>query len=110
MILAVDFDGTIAVPDCYPDIGQPNEALIRQLRECHKAGDRIIIWTCRHGQYLEQMRAWLEFFGVPFDGINENDPERVARFGNDCRKLGADVYIDDKAVRPEEWVAGVSEA
>ncbi len=104
MIIAIDFDGTIATPDCYPDIGEPNWPVIWKLRECHKAGDEIIVWTCRHGEHLERMKHWLESLQVPYDLINENDPERVTRFGADCRKLGADLYIDDKAVRPEEWV------
>jgi hypothetical protein len=106
MIIACDFDGTIAIPECYPDIGQPNMPLIRKLRKCHKAGDKIIIWTCRTGQRIEEMKGWLGFFNVPFDYVNENDPERTAMYANDSRKVGADVYVDDRAMTPEEWVAG----
>ena len=31
-----------------------------------------------------------------FDAVNENLPERIALYNNDCRKIGADYYIDDK--------------
>jgi hypothetical protein len=104
MIIAIDFDGTIATPDCFPEIGSPNMPLIRKLRECHKKGDKIIIWTCRTGDAQKCMVGWLEFIGVPFDYINANDPERTAMYGNDSRKVGADVYVDDRAMTPEEWV------
>ena len=40
--------------------------------------------------------------GLVFDYVNENIPSRTKRFGNDCRKIGADIYLDDKAMRPEE--------
>jgi hypothetical protein len=36
-----------------------------------------------------------------FDAINENLPVNVAAFGNDCRKIFADEYWDDKACNPE---------
>ena len=38
--------------------------------------------------------------GLVFDMINENLPELVELYGNDCRKVNADIYIDDKAVNP----------
>ena len=31
-----------------------------------------------------------------YDLLNENDKERIKIWGNDCRKIGADLYIDDK--------------
>ena len=34
------------------------------------------------------------------DAVNENLPERIEFFGGDCRKVGADVYIDDRAWNP----------
>ncbi len=38
-------------------------------------------------------RAWLEF-----DTVNENLPEHIALYNNDCRKIYADRYIDDKNI------------
>ena len=41
-------------------------------------------------------------YAVDFDGtLCENRwPERIEFFGGDCRKVGADVYIDDRAWNP----------
>lgn len=36
--------------------------------------------------------------GEPIDYANENIPERIEQWGNDCRKISADYYIDDRAV------------
>ena len=33
------------------------------------------------------------------DAVNESLPEWIEAWGNDCRKVGADEYWDDKAVR-----------
>ncbi|MDD4469472.1 MAG: hypothetical protein PHR29_06000, partial [Acholeplasmataceae bacterium] len=34
---------------------------------------------------------------IKFDEVNQNLCYRIEEYGNDCRKIGADVYIDDKA-------------
>ena len=43
-------------------------------------------------------------FGLEFDAVNENLPEINELFGGDCRKIYADVYLDDKSARPEEVI------
>lgn len=35
-----------------------------------------------------------------FDAVNDNLPEAVEYFGNNTRKVHADVYLDDKALNP----------
>ena len=37
--------------------------------------------------------------GLIFDAVNENLPDMIEKFGGDSRKIFADVYIDDKALR-----------
>ena len=42
--IAVDFDGTL----CYskwPELGQPNLALIEYLQEWKRNGNKLILWT-----------------------------------------------------------------
>lgn len=36
---------------------------------------------------------------MTFDYVNEAEPLRVAYFGGDARKIGADEYWDDRAVQ-----------
>ena len=63
-----------------------------------KAGHKIIIWTCRHGQQEKDVRAFLNEHGIPFDTIN--NPIMGADLGT--RKVYADLYIDDKGIRYED--------
>lgn len=55
------------------------------------------MWTCRTDGKLKDAIEWCKEHGLKFDAVNENLPERIAMFGTDPRKIGADEYIDDKA-------------
>ena len=100
MVIAVDFDGTI-VENNFPRIGKPIFKTIEVLKELQKK-HLLILWTCRVDKYLEDAINFCKAFGLNFTLINENVPERKIKYNNDCRKIGADYYIDDKALRPEE--------
>lgn len=93
--IAVDFDGTLCTSK-YPEIGEPNMTLIEQLKEARKNGCYVILWTCREGRLLKDAVKWCKGFGLEFDYLNRNPPERIRKFKSDCRKIGADVYIDDR--------------
>lgn len=101
-IYAVDFDGTLC-ESVYPGIGAPNTALINHLIKRRKQGKKIILWTCRCGQRLKEAVSWCKEHGLEFDAVNENLPEMIEWYGNDCRKVFADVYIDDKAVNKPKY-------
>ena len=94
--IAVDFDGTIC-ENRFPEIGEPNTELISQLREEQENGAVIILWSCRSGRRLREAVRWAEKQGLRFDYVNRNTPERIRAFKSDCRKVSADVYIDDRA-------------
>lgn len=96
MIFAVDFDGTLC-KNRWPEIGKGNGRLIRWLIGRRKAGDKVILWTCRCGDMLEAAVRWCRDRGLEFDAVNANLPERIEQYGNDCRKVSADVYLDDRA-------------
>ena len=100
-IIAVDFDGTLC-RDCYPKIGEANEGLIRSLKELRAQGDRLILWTCRQGERLEEALFFCMARGLFFDAVNENLPETIETFGGDSRKIFADIYIDDRCATPWE--------
>ena len=97
MIYAIDFDGTLCV-DRYPEIGEARSEVLEFAKAARRAGDRLILWTCRSGADLEAAVAWCAEHGLEFDAVNNNLPELVARYGNDCRKVNADYYIDDRAL------------
>lgn len=97
MIIAVDFDGTI-VTDKFPDIGSPIEDTVKLLKLYKGRGDKLILWTCRTGTALMEAVDFCRWdLGLEFDAINDNLPEIQEVWGQNCRKVYADVYIDDKA-------------
>lgn len=100
-IYAVDFDGTLNLADTYPELGEPNAELIEFLKERRAAGDKIILWTCREGELLKAAVKYCNNYGLFFHAVNENLPENIAYFGNNCRKVRAHHYIDDKNMMPE---------
>lgn len=99
MIYAIDFDGTLCT-NAWPDIGEPNIAFIRHFRELREQGHKLILWTCREGEALQRAIDWCADYGLGFDAHNENLPELNELYGNDCRKIGADFYVDDKSYWP----------
>lgn len=95
--IAVDFDGCLCRNE-YPEIGEPNTAAIEELKRLRENGACVILWTCRSGDLLkaavEACRSW----GLEFDAVNENPQFFIDEWGNDCRKVGADEYWDDRSV------------
>lgn len=96
-VIAVDFDGTLC-SSAYPDIGEPNRPLIERLKEMQGADCLLILWTCREGELLDKAVEWCRGHGLIFDAVNDNVQQHKDRFGTDPRKVGADIYIDDKNV------------
>ena len=94
IIYAVDFDGTLC-SKMWPIIGSPNLALISDLILARELGDKVILWTMREGQLLEEAVEWCMEYGLEFDAVNDNLPEQQEVYGNNPRKIYADVYIDD---------------
>lgn len=102
-IIAVDFDGTLC-RECYPEIGAPNLPLIFMLKQQRRQGVKLILWTCRCGERLEEALLWCAGHGLSFDAVNNNVPETLEAYGTEARKISADVYIDDRACLP--WTGG----
>lgn len=96
--IAVDFDGCLC-QDRWPEIGEANWPAIAALLELQKRGVALILYTCREGELLENALRWCEHRGLSFDAVNENLPERIEKYGGDCRKISANEYWDDRAVR-----------
>lgn len=106
-IIAVDFDGTLC-ENKYPEIGAPNQELIAYLKKRQAAGDKLVLWTCRIDEMLDNAVRWCRNKGLIFDSVNENLPSVIAEFGTDTRKIFANEYIDDRnAWYPSEEIADV---
>lgn len=97
MTIAIDFDGTI-VHDSYPKIGEEMFGAVAAIKRMKEAGHYLILWTCRYGQDLTDAINWLHERGVYFDRINAAHPVNIEIYGNDTRKVSADVYVDDRMV------------
>ena len=95
MIIAVDFDNTIA-RTTYPEIHGEIPGAIAALVGFQKAGHTVILWTCREGEYLDEAVRWLAEHGFTPDCANCHSDRQIAEWGTDPRKIGADVYIDDR--------------
>lgn len=100
MVIAVDFDGTL-FEEAFPDIGAPKMAVINYVKQKKAEGNKIILWTCRHGELLSNALEACALQGIVFDAVNENVDEKLQKYGHDSRKIGADLYIDDKSINPE---------
>lgn len=96
-ILAVDFDGCLCT-NAWPHIGDPNFKAIYELKKRKARGCKLILWTCRAGEQLDEAVQWSAQWGIHFDAINQNLPEVIELFGGDTRKIYANEYWDDKGV------------
>lgn len=95
-IWAIDFDGTLTSGGKFPYIGKPNVSLIELLKMAKLQGVRLILWTSREGNYLNEAIEWCKDHGLEFDAVNDNLPEIIERCGN-SRKVIANLFIDDRA-------------
>ena len=101
-IWAVDFDGTLC-ESTWPGIGRPNIKLIDLLIKSRKEGIKLILWTCREGEKLQEAVKWCRDHGLEFDAVNDNLPEMISLHGNNCRKVFAAKYIDDLSADKEQY-------
>lgn len=96
MIIAIDFDGTI-VEHAYPEIGKPIPFAIDTLLQMQKDGHKLILWTVRRGQLLQDAIDYCAQRGLYFYAENENYRGETKEKGEELsRKLGADLFIDDR--------------
>ncbi len=99
-IIAVDFDGTLCFSN-WPALGEPNAPLIERLKRWKHEGNKLILWTCRAGDALENALSWCADQELTFDAVNDNLPEIVEMYGNNSRKITCDYYIDDRSLLPD---------
>ena len=94
MIIAVDFDGTI-VEHRYPEIGRVLPFAFETLQALQNKKHKLILWTHRTGDPLEEAVEFCRENGLEFYAVNRNYPEEK-RLEYDNHKILADLYIDDR--------------
>lgn len=96
MRIAVDFDGTI-VEHRYPEIGREIPFAIDTLKMLIADHHKLILWSVREGELLEEAVNWCKERGVEFYAVNRDYPEEEKEKNeNFSRKLKADLFIDDR--------------
>jgi hydroxymethylpyrimidine pyrophosphatase-like HAD family hydrolase len=93
MIICVDFDGTI-VDHRYPDIGPPAPGALECMKDLAANGAKLILFTMRSGETLDQAVAYLAENGVTLYGVNTNPNQK---HWTESPKVYGQVYIDDAA-------------
>lgn len=96
MVIAVDFDGTI-VEHKYPQIGKEIPFAIATLKKLQAERHLLILWTVRENDLLEEAVEYCRKRGLEFYAVNANHPDEQVKpnQASPCRKVRADMYIDD---------------
>ena len=98
MVIAVDFDGTI-VEHRYPAIGEERPFAVETLKMLIRDHHKLILWSVREGELLEEAVEWCRARGVEFYAVNRDYPEEDPRHNQHfSRKLKADYFIDDRNI------------
>ncbi|WP_204346720.1 BT0820 family HAD-type phosphatase [Psychroserpens algicola] len=96
LVIAIDFDGTI-VEDAYPKVGKPRIFAFETMKRLQQDGHRLILWTYRCGQKLDEAVAFCKANDITFYAVNQSFPEE--QYDNSVsRKIYADIYIDDRNI------------
>lgn len=91
MIIGVDFDGTMS-EHVYPDIGKEVPLAFKTCKQLQEDGHKLILYTMRSGEELDQAVKWCKEKGVEFWGINNNPHQHT---WTQSPKVYAHIYIDD---------------
>ena len=92
MTIGIDFDGTL-VSWNFPLIGKDIGAA-KVCRDLVKKGVKIILYTMRNKEFLDDAVKWCKDNDIKLYGVNENPSQTWS----DSRKVHADIYIDDQAL------------
>ena len=97
MTIAVDFDGTI-VEHRYPQIGKEIPFATETLKRLMNDGHKLILWTVREGELLDDAVKWCEERGVRFYAVNRDFDDDDLDQNHFSRKIKARYFIDDRNV------------
>ena len=91
-VIAVDLDGTLCQEICWDEQSMLNATPVKKVVDwvnLKYLTNYIIIYTARRPELYLPTRKWLIENGIKFHALEPG-------------KMPADLYIDDKSLRPEE--------
>lgn len=93
--IAIDFDGTITNFSTFPAMGTVRDDIPLFLDRLKSRGYRLVLNTCRTGEYFKQAVDCLQgnYLYPLFDWEYLKDPEHFGKYG----KVLASFYVDDSA-------------
>ena len=95
MLIAVDFDGTIVEHE-YPKIGKVRPFAFETLLTLQAEGHKLVLWTSREGDLLDEAVEFCHSKGLDFYAINSETKPGSLFEKSKTRKIVADIYIDDR--------------
>ena len=96
MIISVDIDGTLLysifdAEKCEYFVVEPRRKIIKKINELYDVGHRVIINTGRHWNHMKTTITQLNLYGVKYHSLVMG-------------KIPADIIIDDKSMKPEDFL------
>ncbi|MFM8686932.1 MAG: hydrolase [Bacteroidota bacterium] len=79
-------------------MGQEMLFAFATLKRLQEKGHKLILWSIREGQTLQEAVDYCKANGVEFYAVNANFPGEVLEPGVSARKVNADIFIDDRNV------------
>ncbi len=97
MKYVIDIDGTIfnsrLTAEGKYELESVNIPMVQKINALHEDGHEVILWTGRHWNHLDVTISQLWMSNVRYTTLVMGKPV-------------ADVYVDDLAMRPEEFLNG----
>jgi hypothetical protein len=90
--IMVDLDGVICTEEMFHDrpLAEPMAGAREALQKLRAAGYVVVVYTARSWGEYRYTKQWLDSHGFEYDGLHMGKPV-------------ADVWIDDRAVRFDDW-------
>lgn len=91
-IILIDLDGTLTKDTAWTPEEclkcRPNQEMIDKINKLHES-KFVVIWTARRDRLIPATLEWLRRNNVMYSAISN-------------LKCSADVYVDDKSIKPNE--------
>ena len=96
LVLNVDLDDTLCIDNFQGyETREPNQPMVDMVKRAYKLGHEITICTARKPEHETVTIAWLAGHGIKYNTLVMGKPK-------------ADLYIDDRAIQPDDAVLALS--